>query len=53
MPQMFPMNWLFLFMIFSLTLIMFSIMNYFNYMPYISKKQLNLIFLKKTMNWKW
>nr|YP_010043663.1 ATP synthase F0 subunit 8 [Tinda javana]QPD06984.1 ATP synthase F0 subunit 8 [Tinda javana] len=53
MPQMAPINWLMLFIIFSVTFIMFNVMNYycfFNKIPQSSKSE------KKTsssLNWKW
>nr|WKU84074.1 ATP synthase F0 subunit 8 [Paramixogaster sp.] len=51
MPQMAPMNWLFLFLMFSLTFIMFNIINYFNYFPtYYSSKKMKI---NKSLNWKW
>nr|ULR86964.1 ATP synthase F0 subunit 8 [Macquartia sp. 2 HNL-2022a] len=53
MPQMAPINWLSLFIIFSMTFIMFNIMNYFLYSP--SSPKFNLIKNKLTnsLNWKW
>nr|WKU83956.1 ATP synthase F0 subunit 8 [Hypselosyrphus sp.] len=51
MPQMAPMNWLMLFLIFSFTLIIFNMLNYFNYSPTNQIKFLN--FKIKTLNWKW
>nr|WJW73791.1 ATP synthase F0 subunit 8 [Pseudomicrodon sp.] len=53
MPQMAPMNWLSLFVIFLLTFIMFNILNYFHYFP-TNLQSTNLSNMKfKTMNWKW
>uniref|UniRef100_UPI0030FED841 ATP synthase F0 subunit 8 n=1 Tax=Sphingonotus salinus TaxID=319241 RepID=UPI0030FED841 len=52
MPQMSPMMWFSLFMLFSITMIMFNQMNFFSYKPNMIKsikKQLK----KKNMNWKW
>nr|WES82247.1 ATP synthase F0 subunit 8 [Archotermopsis wroughtoni] len=52
MPQMMPLSWLALFMMFSTTLIMFNITNYFSQSPskkITSKKQMKL----KQTNWKW
>nr|ULR86977.1 ATP synthase F0 subunit 8 [Macquartia sp. 3 HNL-2022a] len=53
MPQMAPINWLSLFIIFSITFILFNIMNFFSYQP--SSPQFNLIKSKLTtsLNWKW
>nr|YP_010730122.1 ATP synthase F0 subunit 8 [Nevromus intimus]WEG22755.1 ATP synthase F0 subunit 8 [Nevromus intimus] len=52
MPQMAPINWLLLFMIFSTTLIIFNMLNYFIYMP-SSPISENLNFKKSYLNWKW
>nr|YP_009412728.1 ATP synthase F0 subunit 8 [Anabropsis carnarius]ASK85599.1 ATP synthase F0 subunit 8 [Anabropsis carnarius] len=52
MPQMAPISWLTLFFIFSITLISFSIMNYFmisSEAPNPSKKSI----LSPSLNWKW
>nr|YP_002364604.1 ATP synthase F0 subunit 8 [Pedetontus silvestrii]ACC60218.1 ATP synthase F0 subunit 8 [Pedetontus silvestrii] len=53
MPQMSPLNWLLLFIIFFTTYITFLILNYFNKYPMnISNIQLKLI--KSTfLIWKW
>nr|UFZ13141.1 ATP synthase F0 subunit 8 [Ctenochauliodes punctulatus] len=52
MPQMAPLNWLILFIFFTLTFIIFNMMNYFitNYnLPSLS--EINLT--NKPLNWKW
>nr|YP_009694387.1 ATP synthase F0 subunit 8 [Pterostichus niger]ANJ70623.1 ATP synthase F0 subunit 8 [Pterostichus niger]QEI26047.1 ATP synthase F0 subunit 8 [Pterostichus niger] len=53
MPQMAPMNWLFLYMFF---LLIFFFMNFINYYMFLIKNT-NLIknnkFISKTLNWKW
>nr|AML26028.1 ATP synthase F0 subunit 8 [Staphylinidae sp. BMNH 1274245] len=51
MPQMAPLNWLFLFLMFTTTFLIFNSMNYFSimYMTKIKKSSS----LKKTINWKW
>nr|UFZ12881.1 ATP synthase F0 subunit 8 [Corydalus sp. 2 YLJ-2021a] len=52
MPQMAPLNWLILFMLFSLILILFNIMNYFISMP--SSPELTFKnFKKSNLIWKW
>nr|YP_009485859.1 ATP synthase F0 subunit 8 [Limbodessus palmulaoides]AVZ66437.1 ATP synthase F0 subunit 8 [Limbodessus palmulaoides] len=52
MPQMMPLNWIFLYLMF---LIIFFIFNFMNY--YLFPMKTNLNFMKKmknkTMNWKW
>nr|UFZ13362.1 ATP synthase F0 subunit 8 [Ctenochauliodes griseus] len=52
MPQMAPLNWLILFMFFTLTFIIFNMMNYFitNYSS-PSSSEINLS--NKPLNWKW
>nr|YP_010261349.1 ATP synthase F0 subunit 8 [Leptophlebia marginata]YP_010261362.1 ATP synthase F0 subunit 8 [Leptophlebia vespertina]UIB40256.1 ATP synthase F0 subunit 8 [Leptophlebia marginata]UIB40269.1 ATP synthase F0 subunit 8 [Leptophlebia vespertina] len=53
MPQMAPLSWLLLFMLFSLTLILFNLMNYFVYQhaaPTSSSVKSNLT---NPLNWKW
>nr|UFZ12868.1 ATP synthase F0 subunit 8 [Corydalus sp. 1 YLJ-2021a] len=52
MPQMAPINWLLLFFLFSMILILFNIMNYFIITP--SSPELTLKnFKKNNLNWKW
>nr|YP_009117290.1 ATP synthase F0 subunit 8 [Muscina stabulans]AJE61316.1 ATP synthase F0 subunit 8 [Muscina stabulans] len=53
MPQMAPISWLSLFIIFSISFMLFNMMNYYLYTPKMPKT--NLIFKKKNspMNWKW
>nr|UOU85191.1 ATP synthase F0 subunit 8 [Cephalops aeneus] len=53
MPQMAPISWLSLFLIFTMSFIMFNMMNYYCLNPILKN---NLNFLKvnyKSMNWKW
>nr|QXG19459.1 ATP synthase F0 subunit 8 [Drosophila pandora]DAA06198.1 TPA_exp: ATP synthase F0 subunit 8 [Drosophila ananassae] len=53
MPQMAPIKWLLLFIVFSITFILFCSINYYSYMPSSPKsnelKNINL----NSMNWKW
>nr|WNG77925.1 ATP synthase F0 subunit 8 [Elephantomyia inulta] len=53
MPQMSPLSWLSLFIIFSITLIIFNMLNYFLYLPPAPKKNNNKAFNMTTLNWKW
>nr|YP_009995444.1 ATP synthase F0 subunit 8 [Ochthebius nobilis]QNP09873.1 ATP synthase F0 subunit 8 [Ochthebius nobilis] len=52
MPQMAPMNWMILFMMFTMIFFMFNSLNYFSfkYSP-INKNSLNNKLWK--LNWKW
>uniref|UniRef100_A0AAU7BA95 ATP synthase complex subunit 8 n=1 Tax=Pachyrhamma longipes TaxID=3073453 RepID=A0AAU7BA95_9ORTH len=52
MPQMAPISWLFMFIMFSLTLLMFCSSNYFLFMAsptQASEKKINF----NSFNWKW
>nr|AVE15509.1 ATP synthase F0 subunit 8 [Parablepharis kuhlii asiatica] len=52
MPQMMPLNWLMLFMLFSSVLLMFNVLNF--YMNINMKSHLiNKKKQTKTFNWKW
>nr|QVJ97787.1 ATP synthase F0 subunit 8 [Macrophya dolichogaster] len=54
MPQMFPLNWMFLFMLFTIIFMIFIIVNYYNIS--LLKKSKNNFFstsFKKKINWKW
>nr|YP_009171477.1 ATP synthase F0 subunit 8 [Stenopelmatus fuscus]AJW76307.1 ATP synthase F0 subunit 8 [Stenopelmatus fuscus] len=54
MPQMAPISWLVLFIIFSATLILFTIMNYFMIMPKTSyQEDMENKLIIKSLNWKW
>nr|UOU84996.1 ATP synthase F0 subunit 8 [Chrysopilus cristatus] len=54
MPQMAPISWLILFIIFSFTFILFNMMNYFSYMPSSPKtEELSKEISSKSLNWKW
>nr|YP_006503990.1 ATP synthase F0 subunit 8 [Macrotermes subhyalinus]AFM92490.1 ATP synthase F0 subunit 8 [Macrotermes subhyalinus] len=52
MPQMMPMEWMMLYMMFLITFLMFNIMNYFNQSPNSQEKNKSTITSNK-MNWKW
>nr|YP_010865984.1 ATP synthase F0 subunit 8 [Panorpa fulvastra]WGT92269.1 ATP synthase F0 subunit 8 [Panorpa fulvastra] len=53
MPQMAPINWLSLFIMFSMTLLLFNIMNYYSYTPKPNNvKEVNKI-SSLSSNWKW
>nr|YP_010998221.1 ATP synthase F0 subunit 8 [Penthetria simplicipes]WPM86378.1 ATP synthase F0 subunit 8 [Penthetria simplicipes] len=52
MPQMSPMNWMFLFIFFFIIFLMFNMLNYFSFFQ--PKMFLNKnTFLKNSLNWKW
>nr|YP_002274305.1 ATP synthase F0 subunit 8 [Parafronurus youi]ABY53352.1 ATP synthase F0 subunit 8 [Parafronurus youi] len=52
MPQMAPLSWLTLFIIFSFTLIFFGIMNYFLVSPDAPQSS-SSSFQTQPFNWKW
>nr|AIW06200.1 ATP synthase F0 subunit 8 [Ameletus sp. 1 MT-2014] len=52
MPQMAPLSWLFLFSLFSLTLILFSLMNYFLPVAQAPSKTTSSFGLTP-LSWKW
>nr|UPL65367.1 ATPase subunit 8 [Nithecus jacobaeae] len=51
MPQMSPMWWEILFIMFNMTLIMMNIMIYWQKSPKTSKNLMKM--MKNSMNWKW
>nr|YP_010926079.1 ATP synthase F0 subunit 8 [Agrilus zanthoxylumi]WKF51808.1 ATP synthase F0 subunit 8 [Agrilus zanthoxylumi] len=51
MPQMAPMSWLILFLIFSLMLLIFNMLNYYNFN--YSPMKTSFKNFKKKINWKW
>nr|QVL29346.1 ATP synthase F0 subunit 8 [Ceratitis querita] len=53
MPQMAPIGWLSLFIIFSLTFILFSMMNYYSSIPQSPKSKISVKNLTNSLNWKW
>uniref|UniRef100_UPI0030FDFCF1 ATP synthase F0 subunit 8 n=1 Tax=Neopanorpa brisi TaxID=3135612 RepID=UPI0030FDFCF1 len=53
MPQMAPINWLSLFIMFSIILLLFNVMNYYSFNPKLpNSKEINNISFK-SLNWKW
>nr|QNE85780.1 ATP synthase F0 subunit 8 [Hydrotaea irritans] len=54
MPQMAPIGWLSLFIIFSIAFMIFNMMNYYSYNPHMPKSNLiNKDNLTTSLNWKW
>nr|WRM53934.1 ATP synthase F0 subunit 8 [Linnaemya omega] len=54
MPQMAPIAWLSLFIIFSITYMIFNMMNYYSFTPIMPKSKLmNKQYFKNSLNWKW
>nr|YP_010397580.1 ATP synthase F0 subunit 8 [Potthastia gaedii]UQJ73619.1 ATP synthase F0 subunit 8 [Potthastia gaedii] len=55
MPQMAPISWLVLFLVFTLTLILFNILNYYCSLPknLENLESSNNKNLNSSLNWKW
>nr|UQJ73489.1 ATP synthase F0 subunit 8 [Diamesa sp. 11XL] len=54
MPQMAPISWLVLFLVFSLTLILFNVLNYYCVLPKtLNASEKKNSFLTAALNWKW
>nr|YP_010284549.1 ATP synthase F0 subunit 8 [Xoanodera maculata]UKQ56292.1 ATP synthase F0 subunit 8 [Xoanodera maculata] len=51
MPQMAPLNWLLLFIIFSVTFIFFNSLNYYSFTYKVKKDHLKPS--SPSFNWKW
>nr|YP_010470880.1 ATP synthase F0 subunit 8 [Cteniopinus ruber]UVF38381.1 ATP synthase F0 subunit 8 [Cteniopinus ruber] len=51
MPQMAPLNWLTLMIMFATILVMFNVINYYSTLYPIKKSQYS--FKKTIKNWKW
>ncbi|YP_009270988.1 ATP synthase F0 subunit 8 (mitochondrion) [Agrilus planipennis] len=52
MPQMSPLSWLALFLVFSVTFVIFSIMNYYS-MNYSASTNSKMKTQLKKINWSW
>nr|YP_010385051.1 ATP synthase F0 subunit 8 [Tropidia scita]UPL65061.1 ATP synthase F0 subunit 8 [Tropidia scita] len=53
MPQMAPISWLSLFLLFSMIFILFNVMNYFIYLPPTPSFKSSDKISVNSMNWKW
>nr|UJG45179.1 ATP synthase F0 subunit 8 [Dolichopus brevipennis] len=53
MPQMAPLSWLSLYVVFSITLILFCMVNYYIFVPPAPQKSKSETLAKETFNWKW
>nr|UQJ75277.1 ATP synthase F0 subunit 8 [Proneotermes latifrons] len=52
MPQMMPLSWMALFIMFSMTLVLFAATNYYVKTPK-AKTHIKKTISTKNMNWKW
>nr|YP_009741238.1 ATP synthase F0 subunit 8 [Oxytauchira brachyptera]QID48448.1 ATP synthase F0 subunit 8 [Oxytauchira brachyptera]QON98950.1 ATP synthase F0 subunit 8 [Oxytauchira brachyptera] len=53
MPQMSPILWFLLFIMFSITMMLFNNMNFFSYKPLITKKTESKLMFTKNKYWSW
>nr|QOL00702.1 ATP synthase F0 subunit 8 [Omocestus haemorrhoidalis] len=53
MPQMSPLMWFSLFILFSMTMILFNQMNFFSYKPNTIKNMKKKMMKSKNQTWKW
>nr|YP_009462893.1 ATP synthase F0 subunit 8 [Longchuanacris curvifurcula]AUW35100.1 ATP synthase F0 subunit 8 [Longchuanacris curvifurcula] len=53
MPQMSPLMWFSLFILFSITLILFNQINFFSFKPSFISKMKSESIKKKNLIWKW
>nr|YP_009333622.1 ATP synthase F0 subunit 8 [Thitarodes sejilaensis]ANM47905.1 ATP synthase F0 subunit 8 [Thitarodes sejilaensis] len=53
MPQMYPLNWIMLFIYFILVFILFNILNYYIYLNKSNKLNNNLLLKNTNLIWKW
>nr|UDD74605.1 ATP synthase F0 subunit 8 [Monodiamesa sp. 1 CZ-2021a] len=54
MPQMAPISWLILFFIFTVTMILFNILNYYCNLPKsVNSDLIKSNYSNNSMNWKW
>nr|YP_010414752.1 ATP synthase F0 subunit 8 [Hybos grossipes]URT60152.1 ATP synthase F0 subunit 8 [Hybos grossipes] len=53
MPQMAPIGWLNLFILFTIIFILFCIMNYYMFIPAPNTQKLSHKKMSNPMNWKW
>nr|QNE86000.1 ATP synthase F0 subunit 8 [Platambus maculatus] len=53
MPQMAPMNWMFLYIFFSMTFMLFNFINYYMFIVNNNMNKINNKFNNKYLNWKW
>nr|AXS66415.1 ATP synthase F0 subunit 8 [Caraboidea sp. KM-2017] len=53
MPQMAPMNWLFLYIMFTMIFLLFNFLNYYMFLIKNTKISIKNNYLSKILNWKW
>nr|QLY89717.1 ATP synthase F0 subunit 8 [Xylophagus ater] len=53
MPQMAPISWLSLFIIFSMTFLLFSMMNYYSFLPSSPQNEEKKSHKFNSFPWKW
>nr|WNH42056.1 ATPase subunit 8 [Neoperla socia] len=53
MPQMAPISWFLLFIVFSMALLLFNFLNYYSFLPSSPLTSLRQKIEQKPLNWKW
>nr|UJG45121.1 ATP synthase F0 subunit 8 [Tachinidae sp.] len=53
MPQMAPLSWLSLFIMFLITFMIFNMMNYYSFKSLTPKSNLTFLKVNNPFNWKW
>nr|WNH42066.1 ATPase subunit 8 [Neoperla caeleps] len=53
MPQMAPISWLLLFIVFAGTLLMFNFLNYYSFLPCAPSGEHHQSINQKPLIWKW
>nr|YP_009755822.1 ATP synthase F0 subunit 8 [Harpalus pensylvanicus]QIQ23153.1 ATP synthase F0 subunit 8 [Harpalus pensylvanicus] len=53
MPQMAPMNWLLLYLMFTIIFLLFNFLNYYMFLIQNKKILIKNNFLNKILEWKW
>nr|YP_010472513.1 ATP synthase F0 subunit 8 [Harpalus anxius]UVG42137.1 ATP synthase F0 subunit 8 [Harpalus anxius] len=53
MPQMAPMNWLFLYLMFTIIFLLFNFLNYYMFLIKNKKNMIKNNYINKILEWKW
>nr|WNH42029.1 ATPase subunit 8 [Neoperla costata] len=53
MPQMAPISWFFLFIVFSGTLLVFNFLNFYSYLPSAPSAEHQHAIEQKPLTWQW
>nr|YP_009707845.1 ATP synthase F0 subunit 8 [Harpalus sinicus]QEU52723.1 ATP synthase F0 subunit 8 [Harpalus sinicus] len=53
MPQMAPMNWLFLYLMFTIIFLLFNFLNYYMFLIKNNNNMIKNNYINKILEWKW